>query len=120
MTTSPERAYAPEARCSLCGTQGTVGLVARGSGVPAVQARYCFLCWPPARRAAEETWRRETAAFQDAFLAWAEAGGTSAGTPEPAEPGGLAVQPSWRGVVAEVLYGLGLTRAKQPPSDAAA
>ena len=125
---SGEPAGDPHARCAACGHVGTVGLVARGDDAPLAVGRYCFRCWPTARRAAQAQWHADVAAHQVAYWAWFDAASGAAAAdvrsrrlwmPEddptaPAGPGGLSLEGSWRGLLADALYRLGLLRARPP------
>ena len=114
-TLNPEPSYAPDARCAWCGRRGTVGAVARGDGVPVIQARYCFRCWPAARKAAEEAFGREVRASWAAIEAWRRAGATDGDTPPPAPP--LGLRAGWRGEVACLLAAAHLVRGPRAPGD---
>ena len=96
MASSPEPTRSVDAQCARCGHRGTIGFVARGDGVPTVQARYCFRCWPPARREALEAWHREMASANAATIAWLQRGGPASGLPEPPDDsGGISLQAAW-------------------------
>lgn len=119
ITQNPASPYDPDKLCARCHHRGTVAFVARGSGVPTIEGRFCFRCWPEARRAAIEQSRRESAESEAAFLAWLQAGGHASHQPEPPRMRGQVLQASWRGNVAVLLGWLHLIRPRTASADTA-
>ena len=91
MQESEEPARDFQARCTQCGRQGTIALVARGSPRPIVIARFCRGCWPEAHWRALAERDAEDAAFGEAYARWAPSGVG----PEPAAPPGLSIKWHW-------------------------
>jgi hypothetical protein len=113
VASSPEPAYQPSATCARCGRRGTVGYVARGSGVLNVDARFCFHCWPAAHREIAAARKAEGDAYQEAFaerMASNALGGGSSDS-DLVVPQGMALQTGWRGLLADLLWIIGALRA---------
>jgi hypothetical protein len=113
VTSSPEPTYEPSATCARCGRRGTVGFVARGSGVLTVEARFCFQCWPTAHREITAARKAEGDAYHEAFAERMASKAVSGGSSDIdlAVPQGMSLQTGWRGLLADLLWIVGALRA---------